>query len=218
MYNIVLFGVQGSGKGTQAERLSAALGIPTIATGNLFRAEIERGTGLGREVKGFLDRGDRVPSEITIQMMSQRLSEQDTNKGFIVDGYPRTVEQAESLERLEAHLGRTVTDVVFLDISDEEAVRRLSGRRVCSNKNCETSYHVEFHKPATPDICDRCGSALIQRKDDVPDAISRRLELYHRDTAPLVDFYRKRGTLREIDGAQPIVQVNQTILAALKGS
>lgn len=216
MNNIVMLGVQGSGKGTQADRLSGLLGIPTISTGNLFRAEIARDTGLGRDVKAYLDRGDRVPSDITTQMMSERLTEPDTLKGFIIDGYPRTIEQAESLDGIMKGAGRVITDVVYLRITDDEAIRRLSGRRVCSNKSCEASYHVDFKPPVADGICDKCGASLIQRADDVPDAIARRLELYHTDTAPLIDFYRQRGILREIDGEQAIEKVQEAIMASVK--
>lgn len=216
MHNIVMLGVQGSGKGTQADRLSAKLGIPTISTGNLFRAEIERGTGLGREIQTYVARGDRVPSDITTQVMSERLTEDDTAAGFIIDGYPRTAEQAESLDKIMEGIGRKVTDVVYLRITDDEAVRRLSGRRVCSNKDCETSYHVEFNPPEKdPNKCDRCGGLLVQRQDDTPEAIGRRLELYHTDTAPLIDFYKQRGILHEIDGGRPIDQVEETIVSAI---
>lgn len=207
-----MLGVQGSGKGTQADRISAKFGIPTISTGKLFRAEIERNTGLGREIQSYITEGDLVPNAIINQVMAERLSEEDTASGVIVDGYPRTIDQAKALDETMAGLGRQMTHVVYMKVSDEEAVRRLSGRRVCSNLKCETNYHVEFNPPQKdPNLCDRCGGKLIQRADDNPEAIRRRLELYHKDTAPLVDFYKKKAILHEVDGQQPIPAVEAVI-------
>ncbi len=212
-----MLGPQGSGKGTQAELLSSRLGIPAISTGRLFRAEIEKNTGLGRAIAEYVERGDIVPADIVDQAISERIAETDAMMGFILDGFPRTVEQAEALDRLlDEQGGKKVTDAVLINISDEEAVRRLSGRRVCSNKNCEASYHVEFHPPQKdPDKCDRCGSPLIQREDDTPDVIRHRLELYHSDTEPVINYYRERGLLREIDGEQPITKVESAIAGVL---
>ena len=216
MRNIVMLGVQGSGKGTQADRISDRYDIPTISTGKLFRAEIERNTGFGREISSFMAKGDLVPNLLINQVMGERLSEEDTTNGVIVDGFPRTLDQAKVLDDIMSAQDRKVTHVLYINFSDDEAVRLLSGRRVCSNPKCEASYHVEFNPPQKdPDLCDRCGSKLIQRADDNPDAIRRRLELYHKDTAPLVDFYRKRGILFEVDGAQPIPQVEEVIKSAL---
>jgi adenylate kinase len=212
-----MLGAQGSGKGTQAELLSSRLGVPTISTGRLFRAEIERKTGLGRAIAEYVERGDIVPDDIVDQAISERLSEADALMGFILDGFPRTLEQAEMLEKLLKEAGnRHVTDAVLIKISDEEAVRRLSGRRVCSNKSCEASYHVEFHPPQKDaDKCDRCNSPLVQREDDTPDVIKHRLELYHSSTEPVVSFYRDRGLLREVDGEQAITKVEETITGVL---
>jgi len=212
MYNIVIFGPQGSGKGTQGERISKKLGIPDISSGALFRAEVERNTGLGRDIAEFINSGRLVPSDLVHQVMKDRLSEQDTLEGAIFDGYPRTVEQAESLDEILTALDRQITHVICLELSDEEAVRRLSGRRVCSNDKCRLSYHVEFKPPVKDkDHCDRCGSVLIQRQDDVPEAIKLRLEVYHKDTAPLIDFYKQRGIVFKIDGAQTIDKVEKDI-------
>lgn len=216
MLDIVLLGVQGSGKGTQAERISASFGIPTISTGKLFRAEIERNTGLGREIQSYINRGDLVPTEMINQVMSERLSEEDAAKGVIVDGFPRTIDQAEALDKILSGMGRQVTHVLHIKISDEEAQRRLGGRRVCSNPKCEANYHVEFNPPVKdPNLCDRCGSPLMTRKDDTPDAITKRLELYHKETAPLIDYYKKRGVLHEVEGAQPIPAVEKVISGIL---
>lgn len=212
-----MLGPQGSGKGTQAELLSARLGVPAISTGRLFRAEIEKKTGLGRAIAEYVERGDIVPADIVDQAISERISETDALMGFILDGFPRTVEQAEALdEMMRTNAGRQVSDAILINISDEEAVRRLSGRRVCSNKSCEASYHVEFHPPQKdPDKCDRCGSPLVQREDDTPEVIRHRLDLYHSDTEPVLNYYRERGVLREIDGEQAITNVEEAIAGVL---
>jgi len=217
MNNIVVLGPQGSGKGTQAELLAARLGIPAISTGKLFRAEIEKKTGLGRELAGYVERGDIVPAATVNQVIEERLSETDAVLGFILDGFPRTLEQAEALDRiLQASGARQLTDAVLIDISDEEAVRRLSGRRVCSNRKCEASYHVEYNPPQkSPDKCDRCSSPLMQRDDDTPEVIKHRLEIYHSDTEPVIKYYRERNLLREINGAQPITKVEEEIVRLL---
>lgn len=216
MYNILMLGAQGSGKGTQSERLSAKLGVPTISVGHLFRGEIDKNTGLGRTIVSYMDRGDRVPSDIVNQLMSGRLSEDDTMNGIILDGYPRTFDQKDELDKIFAEHGRQLTHVIYLKVPDEVSLDRLSGRWVCSNTKCEENYHVTFNPPQKdPNKCDKCGSPLIQRQDDTPDAIKHRLELYHKDTQPLIDHYRERGILYEIDGTQPIAKVESDINAAL---
>lgn len=216
MFNIVIMGPQGSGKGTQAANLAKRLGIPAVSTGALFRAEVERGTGLGREIAPYIQKGERVPSDMVRQVVLDRLEEQDTRSGVILDGYPRTLEQAETLDEIMTDLDRQLSHVLYLDLNDDEAVRRLSGRRVCSNDKCRLSYHVEFKRPVKNEgSCDRCGSPLIQRQDDVPEAIKRRLELFHSDTEPLLDFYRKRGIVFMIDGSGSMAAVEQNINNAL---
>jgi adenylate kinase len=216
MHNILLLGAQGSGKGTQAERLSAKLGIPTISVGHLFRTEIDKQTGLGREIVAYIERGDRVPDMIVNQLMHGRLSEDDTAAGLILDGYPRTFDQKDMLDGIFREMGRELTHVIYIKVGDEEALRRLSGRMVCSNTKCEENYHVTFNPPkGDPNKCDKCGSPLTQRDDDKPEAIRHRLELYHKDTQPLIEHYRERGILFEIDGEQGIDKVEQDIYAAL---
>ncbi|MBU0625802.1 adenylate kinase [Patescibacteria group bacterium] len=216
MYNIIMLGIQGSGKGTQAELLSSRLGIPAVSTGNLFRAEIERRTGLGLEIAKYVEAGELIPPAIVDQAISERIAEDDALRGFILDGYPRNIGQAESLTKILEDAGRVLTDVVFIRISDEEAMRRLSGRRVCSNKKCEASYHVEFNPPQKdPNKCDRCGNDLMQRDDDTVDTIKHRLEVYHSETAPLIEFYRRAGVLREVEGEQSIINVETAIVAAI---
>jgi len=216
MYNILMLGAQGSGKGTQSERLSAKLGIPTISVGHLFRGEIDKNTGLGRTIVSYMDRGDRVPSDIVNQLMSGRLAEDDTMAGVILDGYPRTFDQKDELDKIFAEHGRQLTHVIYLKVPDETSLQRLSGRWVCSNTTCEENYHITFNPPKKdPNKCDKCGSPLIQRQDDTPDAIRHRLELYHKDTQPLIDHYRERGILYEVNGEQPIAKVEEDINAAL---
>ncbi|HTM68568.1 MAG TPA: adenylate kinase [Candidatus Binatia bacterium] len=214
MYNILMLGAQGSGKGTQSERLSAKLGIPTISVGHLFRDEIEKKTGLGRTIVSYIERGDRVPSEIVNQLMLGRLDEEDTMNGVILDGYPRTFDQKDELDRIFAEHGRQLTHVIYLNVPDEVSLQRLSGRWICSK--CEANYHATLNPPkGEPGKCDKDGAPLIQRDDDKPDAIRHRLDLYHKDTQPLIDHYRQRGILYEIDGTQPIPQVESSLNAAL---
>jgi adenylate kinase len=209
---IIMLGAQGAGKGTQAERLAAKLQIPTISVGKLFRAEIEKNTGLGRAIAEYVDRGDRVPTDMVDQVMSERLTEEDTKNGFILDGYPRTHDQVSALDKILAGAGMKVSHVLYVNVSDAEALRRLSGRWVCSNLKCEANYHETFNPPKKQaGKCDVCGSDLIQRADDKPDAIRHRLELYHKDTTPLIDEYRGAGLLHEINGEQPIAKVEQDI-------
>lgn len=216
MHNILLLGAQGSGKGTQSERLAAKLGIPTVSVGHLFRDEIEKRTGLGREITAYVERGDRVPNEIVNQLVKGRLMEDDTAGGMILDGYPRTFDQKDMLDKIFTDMGRQLTHVVYLHVGDEVALQRLSGRWVCSNLKCEQNYHVTLNPPKKdPTKCDRCGSPLIQRDDDKPEAIRHRLELYHKDTQPLIDHYRQRGILHQVDGEQQIDKVEADINAAL---
>ncbi|OGL73411.1 adenylate kinase [Candidatus Uhrbacteria bacterium RIFCSPHIGHO2_02_FULL_60_10] len=210
--NIVFLGPQGAGKGTQAEKLSELLEIPTVSVGKLFRAEIERETGLGRAIAKYVEAGERVPPDMTDQIIGERLSEEDTADGVIMDGYPRTQDQIAQLDKVFAAAGRKVTHVLYLTVPDDVSVRRLAGRRVCSNLKCEENYHVDFNPPKKdPDYCDKCGSPLIQRSGDTVDAIKKRLELYHRDTEPIVDYYRRQGLLHEIDGNRPIDVIEKDI-------
>jgi adenylate kinase len=209
---IIMLGPQGAGKGTQADKLALQLGIPTISVGKLFRGEIEKGTGLGRAIGEYVEKGDRVPPDMVDQVMSERLTEEDTAQGFIVDGYPRTLDQVAQLDKIMDASGKKITHVLYIKVSDDESVRRLSGRWVCSNLKCEANYHIDYNPPTKQaGKCDICGSDLIQRSDDKPDAIRHRLELYHRDTTPLIEKYRAVGLLHEINGEQPIAKVEQDV-------
>jgi len=216
MYNILLLGAQGSGKGTQAERIVEKLGIPTVSVGHLFRAEIDRLTGLGKAIQEYMDRGDRVPDDTVNQLMAGRIAEDDTAQGCILDGYPRTFGQKDILDRIFADHGRELTHVIYIKVDDAVSMDRLSGRWVCANSKCEENYHEKFNPPKkVPGKCDKCGSKLIQRADDTPEAIKHRLELYHKDTQPLIDHYRERGILHEVDGARSIDEVTADIFKAL---
>lgn len=216
MHNLVMIGPQGSGKGTQSELLSLKLNIPQVTLGTLFRAEIGRKSDLGLEAQGYMDRGELVPGEVGSKIMLERLSKPDAMNGAILDGFPRTLDQADSLENISKTLSRPLTDVIYLRVSDDEAIRRLSGRRVCTNTGCEQNYHLQYNPPhKSPDHCDKCGSPIAQRTDDTPDAITKRLAIYHQETVPLIELYRGQGLLREVDGEKPIGEVQTQILTAM---
>lgn len=216
MKNVVMIGPPGSGKGTQSDLLSLKLNILHISLGTLLRAEISKKSGLGKTLSSYIDKGEIVPIDIATAVITERLSRHDAGRGVILDGYPRTLAQAGALENIFKTLDRPLTHVIYLKVSDGEALRRLSGRRVCSNTSCELNYHLELNSPKkTHGKCDACGSDLAQRKDDVPDAIKRRLELYHSETAPLISLYRGRGLLREIDGQRPIGEVQNLVRSAI---
>jgi adenylate kinase len=197
--NLVLLGPPGSGKGTQGEGLQSDLKLPYYATGDILRAAVRDETELGRTAKEYMDRGDLVPDEVIVGVIAERLDSEEAADGFILDGFPRTTPQAEALDRKLAELGRSLTGVLLIDVSDEEVVRRLSGRRVCSEGG--HVYHVEFNPPEQEGVCDIDASELIQRDDDKPDVIRHRLDQYHAKTEPLVDYYDRQSLLRRIDGA-----------------
>jgi adenylate kinase len=198
MMRIILLGPPGSGKGTQASALEARESIPHIASGDLLRANVRDHTELGRRAKPYMDRGELVPDDLILDMMAERLSEPDARQGYVLDGFPRTVAQAEALaERLE-QLGAQLDAVVYLNVPEAEILRRLSGRRTCPS--CNAIYHVDTMPPRRAGVCDKCGAALIQRDDERPEVVRNRLEVYAEQTQPLLDYYRQRGLLREIDG------------------
>lgn len=192
-----MFGPQGSGKGTQAEKLSAFFGIPHIAPGNIFRKAVADQTLLGKEVESIMSTGHLVPDELTNRLMKERLEQEDCLEGFIVDGYPRNKVQAEALDAMT-----TLTHVLIIDITDDESIERISQRRVCTN--CGMTYHLDSKMPAVADVCDSCGNALLQRDDDKPESIKKRLAIYHADTEPLLANYEARGILHRIDGSGSI--------------
>ena len=198
MLNIILMGPPGAGKGTQATRIVDAFHIPHISTGDMFREAISQGPPLGLQAKAIIERGDLVPDDITIGLVKERLSQPDCARGYLLDGFPRTIHQAEALKDLGPEIDREVALVVDISVPDEELGRRISGRRVCPK--CGASYHVQDMKPAQDGICDRCGSPLVQRKDDNEASLKIRLENYYKQTAPLQAFYAKEGLYHSFQG------------------
>ena len=207
---LILLGAPGAGKGTQAEILKEELGIPTISTGHLLRTAIKEGTPTGVQAKEYIAKGLLVPDEVIIGIIRERLEEEDCKVGYILDGVPRTIGQAEAMEAA----GIVFDNVVSLEISDEEIVARMGGRRVCDK--CGASYHVVNVPPKTAGICDKCGSELVQRDDDKPETVKFRLEVYHNETEPLKDFYAKRGLLRPVENQPSVKETTAAILHALR--
>jgi adenylate kinase len=211
--NLVLLGPPGSGKGTQGERLNEDLRLPYYATGDILRGAVRDETGLGREAKEYMDRGDLVPDEVIVGVIGERIDSSDALDGFILDGFPRTTPQAEALDAKLRELGRGVTGVLLIDVSDDEVVRRLGGRRTCEANG--HVFHVEFEPPQQEGVCDIDGSALIVRDDDKPEVIRKRLATYHEKTEPLVSYYDARGVLRRIGGEAPPAEVAEKIRRTL---
>jgi adenylate kinase len=211
--NLVLLGPPGAGKGTQAERLVEDLDLPYYATGNILRDAVEQGTELGRIAKGYMDRGELVPDELISNVIAERLDSGEADFGFLLDGFPRTIEQAEMLDRALDDRARSLTAALLIETPDEEVVRRLSGRRTCEEN--QHVYHVYFDPPKTPGVCDQDGSRLVQREDDKPETVRKRLSVYHEQTAPLIDWYGEKGLLRRFDGSLPPEEVYSRIRATL---
>jgi adenylate kinase len=210
--NLVLLGPPGSGKGTQAERLQEDLRLPYYSTGNILRAAVRDGTELGREAKAYMDRGDLVPDDVIIGVIAERIAAHEAEDGFILDGFPRTVGQAEALEARMDELSKRLTAALLIEVSDEEIVRRLGGRRTCPNGHV---FHVEFDPPEQEGVCDVCGADLTIRDDDKPDVIKNRLEQYREKTEPLVAWYEERGVLERVDGEKDPDEVDEDIRALL---
>jgi adenylate kinase len=211
---LVLVGPPGAGKGTQAEFVGAHFAVPKISTGDIFRANVAAGTPLGVEARRFMDSGQLVPDEVTINMVRDRLAEPDASDGFLLDGFPRTVPQATALDKLLADLGVGLDVVLELVVDDDEVIRRLSGRWTC--RGCGKIWHIEFDPPTHESICDRCGSELYQRDDDKAETVSERLRVYARDTAPLIIFYGAQGKLVGIDATGPVEDVTVRAIDALR--
>ena len=214
--NIVLMGLPGAGKGTQAEKIVEKYAIPHISTGDMFRAAIKEGTELGLKAKAFMDEGKLVPDEVTIGIVRERLSQDDCGKGFLLDGFPRTVPQAEALDNILAELNRPVEHTININVEKEELIARLSGRRIC--KTCGASYHLIFNPPAEEGKCDKDGGELYTRADDNPETVANRLEVNMNQAQPLLDFYEAKGILTNIDGQQDIAKVFADLDALLQGS
>ncbi|WP_432643382.1 adenylate kinase [Acidaminococcus sp.] len=213
--HILLMGPPGAGKGTQAEKLVADFPIPHISTGDMFRAAVKNGTELGKEAKKYMDAGGLVPDSVTIGIVRERLSQPDCTKGFILDGFPRTQEQAVALDQILKDLGISLTAAVNISVPDADLVARVTGRRIC--KNCGATYHVVYNPPKKENVCDKCGGELYQRDDDKETTVKKRLEAYHSQTAPLIAYYKAEGVYKEIDGTQPIDKVYADVVAAVKG-
>jgi adenylate kinase len=211
---IVLVGPPGAGKGTQAQFIASHLAVPKISTGDIFRSNVSSGTELGKQAKAFMDRGDLVPDEITIAMVNSRLTEDDAQAGFLLDGFPRNVPQAETLKKMLAETGTRLEIVLELVVDDDEVVRRLSGRRTC--RRCGHIWHVLFDPPSRPEICDECGGELFQRDDDREETIRHRLDVYQQQTAPLISFYADEGILLGIDATGPVEEITDRSLSTLR--
>ncbi|GBD28601.1 Adenylate kinase [bacterium HR31] len=212
--NVVLLGPPGAGKGTQARRLAERFGVPQIATGDILREAMASGSELGRRAKSYYDRGDLVPDEIMLEVVAERLRQPDARRGFILDGFPRTVPQAEGLDRLLDGMGRKVQAVLLFEVPRDALVRRLSGRWVCQAHG--HVFHELYSPPQVPGRCDHDGSELVQREDDRPETVERRLEVYARQTAPLVEYYRARGLLHTVDASADPEEVGRRVEAALR--
>ena len=206
---LILLGAPGAGKGTQAEILCKELNIPTISTGNILRAAIKNGTPTGLKAKAFMDEGKLVPDEVIIGIINDRLAEEDCANGYILDGVPRTIAQAEAMEKA----GIVFDHVISIEIADETIVNRMGNRRVC--EDCGASYHLVAVPPKVEGVCDKCGGKLIQRHDDEPETVKARLEVYHKETEPLKDFYEKRGLLKSVENQPTVAETSQAILRAL---
>ena len=207
--NIIMLGAPGAGKGTQAAVLCEHFGIPTISTGNMIREALKNGTEMGLKAKSFMDEGKLVPDEVVIGIVKERLSADDCKKGFILDGFPRTIPQAEALD----NMGVEIQHVINIDISDEKIINRMSGRRACLN--CGATYHIVYNAPKTENVCDTCGQELVLRDDDKPETVKKRLDVYHDQTQPLIDYYKNEGVLAEVDGTLDMEDVFQAIVKIL---
>lgn len=208
--NLILLGAPGAGKGTQAEKICEKLGIPAISTGNMLREAMANGTEMGLKAKSFIDAGKLVPDEVVIGIIRERLQADDCKNGFILDGFPRTIPQAEALDAMGVRIDR----VIDIEVPDEKIAARISGRRVCLK--CGATYHTEYKKPKTEGVCDVCGDKLVQRKDDMPETVLDRLKTYHEQTEPLKDYYAKKGNLRVVEGQEAVADTTALTMKALE--
>ena len=210
---IIMLGAPGAGKGTQAKKIAEKYQIPHISTGDIFRANIKGGTDLGKKAKTFMDQGMLVPDEITIGMLMDRIGQEDCANGYVLDGFPRTIPQAESLTKALAERGEKVDYAINVDVPDENIINRMSGRRACLG--CGATYHIKFNPPVKEGVCDTCGQELVLRDDDKPETVKKRLDVYHQQTQPLIDYYKNAEVLAEVDGTQPMDAVFQGIVEIL---
>ena len=210
---IIMMGAPGAGKGTQAAKIAAKYGIPQISTGDMFRSAVAEGTELGKAAKEYMSAGKLVPDEVTIGIVRERLAKDDCEKGFILDGFPRTVEQADALGKILSDLGKGISAVINIDVPLSDLIERGVGRRIC--KSCGATYHIKFHAPAKENICDACGGELYQRADDTAETMTKRLSVYEASTRPLIDYYKAAGVYVEIDGRQSIDAVTEALSKVL---
>lgn len=210
---IIMLGAPGAGKGTQAKLIAGKYGVPHISTGDIFRANIKNGTELGMEAKKYMDKGLLVPDELTVRILLDRVAQKDCENGYVLDGFPRTIPQAQVLDEALEKLGEKIDFAINVDVPDENIVRRMSGRRACLK--CGATYHMEHVPPKKEGICDSCGSKLVLRDDDKPETVANRLKVYHEQTQPLIDFYTKKGVLKTVDGTMDMQDVFQAICGFL---
>ncbi len=210
----ILLGAPGAGKGTQAKQLTERYKIVQISTGDILRENVKAGTQLGMDARSYMEKGLLVPDGVIISMIEQRLSKLDCNNGFILDGFPRTVAQADALGSLLSKMGLKLNACVYIEVPEEDLIKRISGRRVCNS--CGESYHVFFNKPASENVCDKCGAALIHRKDDHEETVRNRLKVYHNETHPLLDYYLNRGIVLKVDGTGDINDIFTRITTGLE--
>ena len=211
---IIMLGAPGAGKGTQAKKIAERFGIPHVSTGDIFRANIKNQTELGKKVKKIIDAGQLVPDELTIGMLMDRIHEADCENGYVLDGYPRTIPQAENLTKALAQTGDAIDYAINVDVPDEHIVSRMSGRRSCPG--CGAMYHIVYSAPKKAGYCDSCGTELVIRDDDKPETVKNRLNVYHEQTSPLIEYYKGQGSLRTVDGTQDIEEVYKDILGILE--
>ena len=211
--NIILMGLPGAGKGTQASEIVKKFPIPHISTGDMFRKAIKDETDLGKEAKSYMDRGELVPDEVTVGIVKERISEDDAKKGFLLDGFPRTIDQAESLNQIMSELDREIDAVINIEVPEEELMNRLTGRRIC--EKCGTTYHLVFNPPKVDGICDIDGGKLYQREDDNPETVSNRLSVNVKQSKPILEYYNNKGVLKNIDGTKYIDEVTNDVIDIL---
>jgi len=210
---IIMLGAPGAGKGTQAKKIAEKYGLPHVSTGDIFRANIKNGTPLGIEAKKYMDEGKLVPDELTVKILLDRVAQNDCKNGYILDGFPRTIPQAEVLDKALTELNDKIDYAIDVEVPDENIINRMGGRRACLA--CGATYHVVFNAPKKEGICDACGKELVLRDDDAPETVKKRLDVYHEQTQPLIDFYNKKGILKEVDGTKEMNDVFNAIVSIL---
>jgi len=210
---IIMLGAPGAGKGTQAKKIAQKYGIPHISTGDIFRANIKEGTELGKKAKEYMDKGELVPDELVVDLVVDRVGQEDAKNGYVLDGFPRTIPQAEALDKALAKIGEKVDYAINVEVPDDNIINRMSGRRACVE--CGGTYHIVFNPTKKEGVCDACGGNLILRDDDKPETVKNRLEVYHNQTQPLIDYYSKQGIMKEVDGTVDMEDVFKAIVAIL---